>query len=265
MELMLGSTTRPWNAFSFSQACASIAAAGYPEIAVFSHEGKIPVTAETTAEEAATVAQTVREAGLKPTMLISGVRLDLPLEEAAADHRRLVDACAALGAPWLMDCGTADPSVYEKYHEVMRQSAPYAQSQGVALTMKPHGGIGLTGKMMVEVVEAVNHPNFSLCYDPGNIIYYTAGELRPETDVDDVLGHVGTCIIKDCLVSEGKPDVWILPGDGWVNFEVVLGKLVAGGFTGPLYVECVGGSELADIDDRARRTRDTIGGIIEKL
>jgi sugar phosphate isomerase/epimerase len=164
-----------------------------------------------------------------------------------------------------MDCGTEDASQYEKYHEIMRQSAPYAESKGVALTMKPHGGIGLTGKMMVEVVKAVNHPNFSLCYDPGNIIYYTKGQLRPETDVDEVLGHVGTCIIKDCLVIDGKPDVWILPGEGWVDFEVVLGKLTAGGFTGPLYVECLGGSELADIDDRAQRTRDYLGGIIGKL
>lgn len=265
MNLMLGSTTRPWNAFTFAQACSSIAATGYPEVAVFSHEGKIPVNSETSAGEAAAVAQTALDAGLKPTMLISGVRLDLPLEEAVADHRRLIDACAALGAPWLMDCGTADEASYEKYHEVMRQDAPYAQTKGVALTMKPHGGIGLTGKMMVEVVKAVNHPNFSLCYDPGNIIYYTKGELRPETDVDDVLGHVGTCIIKDCSVLDDKPDVWILPGEGWVDFGVVLGKLVGGGFTGPLYVECLGGTELADIDDRARRTRDYLTRIIEKL
>jgi sugar phosphate isomerase/epimerase len=265
MNLMLGATTRPWNTFSLEQACQSIAAAGYPEVAVFSNAGVLPVTSQTSPEAAAAVQATARAAGVEATMLLASVRLELPLEEAVVDYRRLIDGCAALGAPWLMDCGTDNPATYEAYREIMRQCAPYAESRGVALTMKPHGGIGLTGKLMVATVEAVGHPNFSLCYDPGNIIYYTKGDLRPETDVADVLGHVSICIIKDCLVREGQPDVWILPGEGWVDFRVVLEQLVEGGFRGPLYVECLGGTELADIDDRACRTHELIGGIVAGL
>jgi sugar phosphate isomerase/epimerase len=265
MDIMLGATTRPWSQFAFAEACACIAGAGYPEIAVFSNAGSIPVTSDSSAEEAAAVAGTALAAGVKPSMLLCGVRLDLSVDEAVAEHCRLVDACAALGAKWLMNCGSEDPATYEPFREIMRQCAPYAEGKGVVLNMKPHGGIGLTGKMMVETLEAVDHSNFTLCYDPGNIIYYTKGEHRPETDVVDVLGRVGTCMIKDCVVVDGTPDVHLLPGEGLVDFRSVLGQLIEGGFTGPLYVECVGGSELDDINDRARRTREYISGILETL
>jgi sugar phosphate isomerase/epimerase len=211
------------------------------------------------------VADITRRAGLVPSMLLSGVRLDLPVEEAVADHCRLIDAAAAAGVRWLMNCGAEDPSTYEAYREIMRQCAPYGEEQGVALNMKPHGGIALTGRMMAETVEQVGHANFSICYDPGNIIYYTKGEVRPETDVPDVACQVTTCIIKDCVVTGGQPDVWILPGEGWVDFRAVLSALVQAGFAGPLYVECLGGEELDDINDRAKRTYDFISEIVAAL
>lgn len=265
MQLTLGATTRPWHTFSFATACEAIAAAGYTDVAVYSNEGRIPVDSNSTLEEAAAVGAIARKAGLAPTMLLSGPKLNLSADEAVADYCKLIDATAALGARWLMNCGTEDPSTYDHYREIMRQCAPYAEQKGVALNMKPHGGIALTGKMMAETVERVGHPNFTICYDPGNIIYYTKGELRPETDVHDVAQHVTTCIIKDCIVTDDKPDVWILPGEGWVDFESVLGSLTKAGFDGPLYVECLGGEELADINGRARRTHDFIAEIVERL
>lgn len=265
MKLTLGATTRPWHFLAFADACASIAAAGYPDVAVFSNDGAIPVTSDTSPAEAAEVGRLARDAGVEPSLLICGVRLDLPLAEAVADHCRLVDACAALGAKWLMNCGTEDPATYDHFRAIMKECAPYAEDKGVVLNMKPHGGIGLTGKMMVETLEIVDHPNFTLCYDPGNIIYYTKGERRPETDVRDVMGRVGTCMIKDCVVVDGVPDVQVLPGEGLVDFQSVLGQLVAGGFTGPMYVECLGGTELDDINGRAARTREYIGKILAGL
>jgi sugar phosphate isomerase/epimerase len=128
-----------------------------------------------------------------------------------------------------------------------------------------HGGLGLTAKGLLETRHAVGHPAFTLCYDPGNIIYYTAGELRPETDVTDLAGHVSTVIIKDCVVRDGKPDVQVTPGDGLVDFPSVLGTLKAAGFDGPMYVECVGGKDFPRIDLDLAFTRGYVGGIMEAL
>ncbi len=265
MQLTLGATTRPWHKCSYTQACESIADAGYTDVAVYSHDGKIPVTSQSSAEEAEAIATVSKGYGLDPSMLLGGPKLDVSVDEAITDYCELIDAAAALGTTWLMNGGTENPATYDTYREIMRQCAPYAEGKGVELNMKPHGGIGLTGKMMAETIEKVGHPNFTLCYDPGNIIYYTKGERRPETDVHDAAPYVTTCIIKDCIVTDGTPDVWILPSDGWVDYESVLGSLVNAGFRGPLYVECLGGEELEDINDRAKRTHKFISDIVGGL
>lgn len=265
MQLTLGATTRPWGRWTFEEACRGIADAGYSDVAIFAHNRVIPINSSSTPEEVAAVRKTVDSVGLVASMLISQTRLDLPLEEAVADYCKLIDSAAAAGVAWVMNGGCARPELYEKYNELMRRCAPYAQEKGVRLSMKPHGGNGLTSKDMKRVVEAVNHPAFCICYDPGNIIYYTKGEVRPEPDVHDIKEHVGLCIIKDCVVVDGKPDVNILPGTGLVDFRQVLGTLVEAGFRGPLYVECLGGSEWDDIQERAKRTHAFISEIVAAL
>ena len=114
--------------------------------------------------------------------------------------------------------------------------------------MKPHGGISLTVDDLIEAHEKVDHPAFGICYDPGNIIYYTKGDLRPEPFVDKIASRTSTFIIKDCVVVDGKSDVMVTPGDGLVDFDAVIGGLVANGFDGPLYLECVGGKTLEEVD-----------------
>jgi sugar phosphate isomerase/epimerase len=56
------------------------------------------------------------------------------------------------------------------------------------------------------------------------------------------------------VLNEGIPDVMVTPGEGLVDFPFVLSALVAGGFDGPLYVECVGGTDVDEIDRNVRRT-----------
>ena len=265
MTWMLGATTRPWHTKTFAEACQAIAESGYSDVGVFANAGETPVTSTSSAEEIEAVAATARGQGLTPSLLLNGPKLDLDLEEAIADHCRLIDATAALGARWLLNGGTEKPEQYETYETIMRETAPYAAEKGIEIVLKPHGGIGLTGKDLARVAQSVGSPAFKICYDPGNIIYYTKGEVRPETDVADVAEHVTVCIIKDCIVQDGKPDVWILPGEGWVDFAQVLGSLKTAGFAGPLYVECLGGSEWDDINARAGRTKGWIEAILKAL
>ena len=147
----------------------------------------------------------------------------------------------------------------------MRAAAPHAQQAGVHITMKPHGGISLTAEDLLAANAKVGHPSFAVCFDPGNIIYYTQGERRPETDVAEVAPVVSTAIVKDCTVAEGKADVMVTPGDGLVDFHRVLAGLAGGGFDGPLYVECVGGREPADVDRDIAFTLGYVKGILTSL
>jgi len=264
MQLTIGCTTRPYNFLSFAGACERIAEAGYTDVAVFAHERKVPVRSDSTAAEIAAARGASEAAGVVPSMLIGRTQLTLGLEAAVEDYRRLIDHTVELGTAWLLDCGTSDEARFEDYYELMRRCAPYAQDAGVNITLKPHGGITLTVEDLLTAYEKVGHPAFGLCYDPGNIIYYTKGERRPEPDAARIASKVTTGIIKDCVVVDGKPDVVVTPGEGLVDFEKVLGDLVRGGFRGPLYVECVGGKAPEEIHRNVISTLGFVKGILEK-
>ena len=265
MQLAVGCTTRPYAALSYAEAYGRIASAGYTDVAVFANQKQVPVQSDTAPGEVAAVRKAAADAGVVPSMLIGRTRLELGLEAAVDDYKRLIDNAAALGTVWLLDCGTSKEEYYDAYFDLMRQAAPHAQQAGVRITMKPHGGISLTAEHLSAAVEKVNHPAFAICYDPGNIIYYTKGEMRPETDVAELAPIVSTGIIKDCTVENGNPDVMVTPGDGLVDFHTVLSGLVGGGFNGPLYVECVGSSDPGDVDRDIAFTLGYVKGILTAL
>jgi sugar phosphate isomerase/epimerase len=191
-------------------------------------------------------------------MLLAHAQLDQGIEKAVADYRRLIDTAALLGAKWLLDLGSSQIERRAAYIATMRQVAPYAHQAEIGISLKPHGGITLTTPDLIAIHHEVDHPAFGISYDPGNIIYYTKGEERPLMHVREVAPLVTTVIIKDCVLDKGKPDVLVTPGEGWVDFPAVLSALASGGFCGPLYVECVGGETLDEIDENVRRTLCTI-------
>lgn len=258
MELTIGCTTRPYSAWSFAEACNHIAVAGFTDV------GFVPVRADSRAEEITATRKTAAEAGLAPSMVIGKTQLGLGLEAAVDDYKRLIDNAAEVGAKWLLDCGTSrDKS--ETYFELMRGVSIHAEKAGVGLTLKPHGGITLTIDDLLDAFDKVSHPAFGICYDPGNIIYYTKGELHPAPDIARIAPIVTTGIIKDCLVTDSVPDVMVTPGEGLVDFEKVLGGLIEGSFRGPLYVECVAGKKLDEINKNVKSSRKFIGDILAKL
>ena len=262
MTHTIGCTTRPYGSLTFSEACEHIAAAGYTDVAVFANAGGVPVQADSTDVEIVETRRAAAAAGLTPSMLIGSTKLNLGVEAAVDDYKRLIDNAAALGTKWLLDCGTGNEAHYADYFELMCRAAPHAVEMGVNITMKPHGGISLTVQDLIDADNKVHHPAFGICYDPGNIIYYTKGNLRPETDIATIAPKVTTTIIKDCVVEDGIPDVMVTPGEGLVNFEIVLGGLVNGGFDGPLYVECVGGKTVGEINENIKSTLKFVSDIL---
>jgi sugar phosphate isomerase/epimerase len=255
MEWTLGCTTRPYSSLSFDRVCRHIAAAGYTDVALFGNTG---VTSESSREAILAARRAAGQAGLVPSMVLARAQLESGLDEAAADYRRLIDNAALLGASWLLDLGTGHINLRADYIALMRQVAPHAAQAGIGISFKPHGGITLTTADLVAIHREVDHPAFGVCYDPGNIIYYTKGAERPEMHVAEVALLVTTFIIKDCALQgsppDVQPDVMITPGEGLVDFPAVLSALAQGGFCGPLYLECVGGETLDEIDCNVRRT-----------
>ena len=132
---------------------------------------------------------------------------------------------------------------------MVKECCNYAASKGVGLSVKPHGGQNATGPQCRKLIEKVGHPNFRLWYDPGNIFYYSDGQLDPVDDSATVNGLVVGMSVKDFVPPK---EVLVTPGTGRVDFPRVFDNLKKGGFVrGPLVVEC-----LARSDDPAKVTAE---------
>ena len=72
---------------------------------------------------------------------------------------------------------------------------PHAEECGVKVVLKPHGGITLNVDDLLKAHDRVDNPSFGICYDPGNIVYYTKGQLRPEMDIDRIAPVTGAGVV----------------------------------------------------------------------
>ncbi|MBM3881454.1 MAG: sugar phosphate isomerase/epimerase [Verrucomicrobia bacterium] len=258
----IGCYTRPWDAWALEVALDGIAEAGYRYAGLMTAKGKswVVVTSATTVEEASRIGAEVRQRGLE---LVS-VYGDLPFQGSVPDGvvalRRLLDACAACGSPGLMLGGVAEERLGEPYWTVIRESCGYARERGVGLTIKPHGGLNATGPQCRKAIERVGHPNFRLWYDPGNIFYYSNGQLDPVDDAGTVDGLVAGVSVKD---YRHPKDVAVTPGTGQVRFAEVFARLQRGGFTrGPLVVECTARGDVRQVTAAARQARQFVEALL---
>ncbi|NOY81670.1 MAG: sugar phosphate isomerase/epimerase [Kiritimatiellaeota bacterium] len=264
-HIAIGATTRPCNRLTIDDALKHIASAGYKHVALFRNQGGMPVDADTSPEAVDRVRRMAEDLGLTPSLVIGSLPLDGEDTDAVDRYRRLLDNAARVGAQWVLDCGCMNDTLRPVYVRRMQAAAQHAEQIGVRITLKPHGGLGLTAEGLLETWRAVGEEAFTLCYDPGNILYYTAGELHPEDDLPKIAPHIAVGIIKDCKVENGKPSVQVTAGDGLVDFPCVLRALHEAEFAGPLYVECVGSTDFPAVDRDLAFTLGYVRGILEAL
>jgi sugar phosphate isomerase/epimerase len=213
----------------------------------------VVITPNTSEAEAARLGKKARERKLRVCSVYGDFSPKTSRQEGRRQLRRLIDNCAACGSPELLLGGTSDPKLYDSYFSIIALECPHAQANDVGLTIKPHGGLNATGAQCRKAIERVNHPNFRLWYDPGNILYYSDGARDPLKDVLDVDGLVVGMSVKDFLPPK---EVHVTPGTGQVPFPALFARLRLGGFTrGQLVVECTARGEFAQVTQEARKAR----------
>jgi sugar phosphate isomerase/epimerase len=257
----IGCFTRPWNKYDYRVAFDCIAETGYKYVGLMTHDKGLLMTPDTTPE----MATEIREEAKKRGLIIAGAygqNFDVKnsIDEGITGLQRLIDSCSIAGCPDVMLGGIFSPELDEPYYKVIAECCDYAAEKGVRLNIKPHGNTITTGLQCRQRIEQINHENFRLWYDPGNIFWYTKGELDPVDDVADVKGLVVGMCIKDFR----RPNIInITPGTGDVDFPKVLTSLRAGGFTrGPLLVEAIATGELDYTNAEAVKTREFLEDLI---
>jgi sugar phosphate isomerase/epimerase len=251
----IGCYTRPFDKFDWRVAYDAIAEAGFKYAGLISTKGDnwIMIRVNTPPEEARQMGEEAAKRGLKLVSAYGDFSVAKSVEEGINGLKKLIDNCVIAGCPNLLLGGVGDEKLYDSYFKAVKECCDYAASKHVGLSMKPHGGQNATGPQCRQAIARVGHKNFGLWYDPGNIFFYSNGELDPVSDAATVDGLVVGMSVKD---YRHPKDVMVTPGTGQVNFREVFARLKKGGFThGPLIVECLDQGDLAKVTAEAKKAR----------
>ncbi|MFM7199085.1 MAG: sugar phosphate isomerase/epimerase family protein [Chloroflexota bacterium] len=258
----LGCMNRPWAKHPFDDALAGIARAGFQSFGLLNNWNQdIKVTGDSDDAEADALGARIRDAGLTLRMIPCSVPLDRGHADAVSFVGTLARHAERLGVKILLEMGSSNPDRYDDYFAVMRDAAPVAADHGVTIALKPHGGLSTTSDDCLRAIERVDHPAYRLTYDPGNLLYY-AGEA-PEPALIKLRPYVVAVCVKDETGSNG-PDraVDLTPGDGDVNFPVIVKTLLDTSFHGPAIVETLAPGSVDEVNDHAARAHRYLSSLI---
>jgi sugar phosphate isomerase/epimerase len=259
----IGCYTRPWGGHDWRVALDAIAEAGfrYAGLMTTRSESRLVISAATPVDEARRVGEEAAARGLEiPSVYGGGIGVGKSPEAGVEDLRRLIDNCAACGSASLLMGGVGAGDLYEPYYKAIAECCGYAAEKKVAITIKPHGGLNATGPECRKAVDLVNHRNFTIWYDPGNILYYSDAKLEPVKDAATVPGLVTGVCVKD---YRHPKNVAVTPGTGQVDFPAVMAVLKEGGFTGgPLVIETLAPGDLPSMLAEARKARQFVERLV---
>lgn len=249
----IGCFNRPWGDWSFDAALDGIKAADFRLTGILgSHKGEPLLSPEATPDYLDALRERIAARGLTPNLGWAPTQLQPQLSDSIRFARELIDQAARLKLTHLLTAGVSRENQYEDYYRTMAAAAAYAQDKGIKLVIKPHGGCCAASAELLRCLEKINHPNFKIWYDAGNIIHYTGKD--PVAELEPIARHVTGFCAKDCGAEKGQ--VMIQFGDGKVDFKAVFAKLKAAGFNGPIMIECCAvGATAAEVSANASANR----------
>jgi sugar phosphate isomerase/epimerase len=212
-----------------------------------------------TAEATEAYKQKLVARGLKSNIAsLSTPQGPIVLADAIANARRIIANAQILGQKYALNLGIEQEERWVDWCKVLSDAAAYGKERGVKVVVKHHHGLNNTSLDLLAWIKQVNHPNFGVFVDPGNIVYYTGKD--PVKQIELIGPHVSGVVAKDCsaphfmerevsappmapaVAGAGNPEVMIQFGTGKVNFVALFAKLKSFGFKGPVMVE---GTEVA--------------------
>lgn len=266
----VGCFNRPWTKWSYDETLDAIKAAGYTHTGLLTPTKDDPFTGSSaTPDYLAALKQKIAARGLKVNMTALRVNTALELPAAIADTRKQIENGHTVGVEFALTFGEDKPERYEKYFKIMADAAAFAAERGIKLVMKPHGGGSGASSEILSAIKTVGHKNFKIWYDAGNIIYYTGKD--PVEELKPIVQHVTGFCAKDCSVAvdaagQRNPDVMIQFGAGQVDFAAVFQGLKAGGFNGPVMVECCKiSATAAETTANAKANRDFLARVLASV
>jgi sugar phosphate isomerase/epimerase len=267
----IGCHTRPFAGFRASQSANpdfildAVKAAGYEFADMVAAGGAV---AGTIGQGRASPPTTEAVADLKQKLAVRGLKSNIAnfptapkgvsFAEATAGARQLIANAHTLGQRYALNLGIEEEERWVDWCKVLADAAAFGKERGVKVVVKHHHGLNNTSLDLLAWIKQVDHPNFGVFFDPGNVIYYTGKD--PVKQLEIIGPHVSGVVAKDCaaphfmeravgdppfgsaVTGGGNPEVMIQFGTGKVDFAAFFRKLKSVGFSGPVMVE---GTEVA--------------------
>ena len=249
---LIGCWTRPWAKEDYRVAMDAVAEAGFKYIALTGAKTKTRrvIAPATTLEESRQVGEEAGKRGLTITNVYGG---GIPLHPGGESLRKMIDNCAAAGAWSVLLAHMGNEETFRDCCKTVADCCDYAAEKQVVIVLKPHGGTTGTGPQLRRAVELVGHENFTLMYDPGNVYFYSDGQVDPVDDCAALDGLVTGMSVKD---YRHPKNVALTPGTGQVGFPALMARLGKGGFThGPLVIETLAPGDPDHTLNEAKRAR----------
>ncbi len=159
-----------------------------------------------------------------------------------------------------------DPSqpraaTFEIFEKVYPKVVEHAEKEGVQIAIEPwpggaphYGNLGCTPESLRRIFAAIPSPNLGICYDPSHFLRIQVDYVRLLHEFSDRVRHVhlkDTEIISDKLYESGIlgesygntygfGEGWwryTIPGEGEVDWNLVLRRLEEAGYDGVISVE----------------------------
>ena len=229
----LAGHTNSYHSYSFDEALAGIAEAGYRGVEL----SAVPGWTEHVVLDApqAEVKAKLEHHGLTPVSL-SG-HSDLTTKDGLAHGIKAVRWAAEFGIPIVNTAIGGHWSEEENegaFLENIGALADEARAAGVVVALEIHGDIMASGALTLPLMEKIGREEVRVNYDTANCEFY--GGVAAVDDLPAIAPYLAHVHLKDKV---GGPRVWDFPapGEGHVAFNRILEVLGAAGYDGPYSVE----------------------------
>jgi sugar phosphate isomerase/epimerase len=257
----LAGHTNSYHTYSFDEALAGIAGAGFKGVEL----SAVPGWTEHADLDADP--QSVREKldGYGLTAVSLSGHSDLTTREGLAHGIKAARWAGRYGLPVLNTAVGGHESADENEAAFLGnigELADAAEEAGVVVALEIHGDIMASSDVTLPLIEKIGRDSVKVNYDTANVEFYS-GDLAVD-DLPKITGELAHVHLKDTTGGKGN---WNFPGagDGHVDFGRVLSILRDAGYSGPYSVEIEFEGEpwppLADVTEAMRRSREHLASL----
>ena len=233
MPNSLAGHTNSYHTYSFDEALAGIAGAGFGHVEL----SAVPGWTEHVDldENPAQVRSRVRDYGLEAVSL-SG-HSDLTTSEGLRHGIKAVRWAAAYGLPIVNTAVGGHQSADENEAAFLANVgalADAAEAAGVVVALEIHGVIMASSDVTIQLIEKIDRDSVRVNYDTANVEFYSGD--RAVDDLPKITPYLAHVHLKDTTGGKGN---WDFPaiGAGTVDFARVLEILDQADYSGPYSVE----------------------------